>query len=127
MPERVAQGVYISGLNPENLLPRGQRRPYEYSFPELGMKGSFGVCDNWEQVLKYYGELLNNPVEYYIVSLALILKESQHPTGGWRWHKWGPYIGNLKPTQEYLYDEPLIDQVYVYQVTRLFDDEIEGV
>ena len=26
-------------------------------------------------------------------------------TDGWRWHKWGPYIGTLNPQYEYLDDE----------------------
>jgi hypothetical protein len=35
--------------------------------------------------------------------------------GGWRWHKWGPYIGKGEPTTEYLDDEDgFADGVYVY-------------
>ena len=49
--------------------------------------------------------------------------------GGWRWRKWGPYIGVKTPTTEYLDDEPEIDSVLVYhlyEVSHAYSDSIDG-
>lgn len=43
----------------------------------------------------------------------------QYPEGGWRWHKWGPYIGVQNPQCEYLYDEKNIDVVYTYHIYEI--------
>jgi hypothetical protein len=39
--------------------------------------------------------------------------------GGWRWHKWGPYIGTQEPKCEYIHDEPEIEEVFTYHVYEL--------
>ena len=44
---------------------------------------------------------------------------------GWRWHKWGPYIGTQDPQCEYLADEPEIKEVFVYRFIQLHDDELK--
>jgi hypothetical protein len=38
---------------------------------------------------------------------------------GWRWHKWGEYVGLHAPQREYLHDEPLIETVYVFEAVAL--------
>lgn len=45
-----------------------------------------------------------------------MVRAEQSPEGGWRWHKWGEYIGDHTPTAEYLYDEPEIERVYVVSI-----------
>ena len=37
----------------------------------------------------------------------------------WRWHKWGPYIGTKEPKCEYLYDEPEIDKVVIFELYEI--------
>jgi len=50
--------------------------------------------------------------------LAVVSDGYKTPSaGGWRWHKWGPYIGGGKPKCEYLDDETGFDDgVYCYHV-----------
>ena len=36
--------------------------------------------------------------------------------GGWRWHKWGEYIGKHNPQYEYLDHESGIDYVLVWKL-----------
>lgn len=80
-----------------------------------------GVADSAEQVYAHY-KFLEDDSEQYFVSLTPIAKNHQPEDGGWRWHKWGPYIGNQKRSGcEYLYDEPDIDLVFVYHVYRFKD------
>ena len=54
-----------------------------------------------------------NPI---VISVTEMRKDEQPEDGGWRWHKWGEYIGKQEPKCEYLYDEPNIDSVYVFHI-----------
>ena len=98
---------------------------------------SYGVCDSYEQlknykIKDYYAEELEdanlaehiNPDKtlFEVLSASerkyalFFTKIHQEPgEGGWRWHKWGPYIGKHDIQCEYLADEDLsdIDQKYV--------------
>ena len=92
------------------------------SFP-MGVDRStrriYGVCDNYAQVIEHHPEV-NDPVDHYVISITPVLKSMQPKGGGWRWHKWGGYIGKLNPQHEYLSDEDdTIQQVFVYQVYKV--------
>ncbi len=78
----------------------------------------YGVCDNPTQVMEWpeMAAALANPDRLYAVVFTILRSQDQHPTGGWRWHKWGEYVGVQNPQCEYLYDEPEIDTVYIYHV-----------
>lgn len=73
----------------------------------------YGVCDNYEQILKLVPELESDPDSNYIITITEVTKGNN---GGWRWHKWGPYIGDHEPQAEYLDDEPNIDKVFCYHI-----------
>jgi len=75
-----------------------------------------GVCDNLKQVLEFHKEDIEK--NYVCISLVKVEKYEQPEEGGWRWHKWGRYIGKHKPKYEYLYDEEGIDCVYCYKIMR---------
>lgn len=77
---------------------------------------SYGVCDTVEQVLERYKSVIDNPNVQIVINVSPITKSSQPSDGGWRWHKWGEYIGTQEPTQEYLYDEEHIDEVLIFHV-----------
>lgn len=68
---------------------------------------SYGVADNIEQIKEYYKRQIENKNEKYIISLSPVFqdKENKGKEDGWRWHKWGPYIGELDSKYEYLDDE----------------------
>ena len=99
---------------------------FEYLFAEkcetwfdLGDRhDNHGVCDNYQQILDKFPEIKASDARYCI-AITPIEKKKQSDWGGWRWHKWGTYIGKGEPTCEYLYDEPIIEKVYVYTVYRL--------
>jgi hypothetical protein len=82
--------------------------------PETSV-GSYGVCDDVEQLLSACPEL-EAPGRKFVVTVTPVYKEAQSPDGGWRWHKWGPYIGTQNPQCEYLYHEPDIEQVYCFHI-----------
>jgi len=90
------------------------REEYYCSYP-------YGVCDDYHQILDRDERVkhLKEIPEEFIIVLCEIRKDSQPEEGGWRWCKWGEYIGDHKPTTEYLYDEEEISSVFVYNVYRV--------
>lgn len=82
----------------------------------FGTISSYGVADNIEQVLERYKAVIDSPTTKIIITAAPICKDEQPSDGGWRWHKWGEYIGTQEPQCEYLYDEPSIDEVIIFHV-----------
>ena len=95
----------------EGNLPSNKPKP-----TSINLVSSYGVSDNVEQVLEYYKNVINNPNEEVVISFFKINKCDEPVTGGWRWHKWGQYIGTKNPQHEYLYDEQDIDVVYIFQI-----------
>lgn len=70
----------------------------------------YGVADTAEQVMAHF-----EPIDAeMVIFVTPVVKAHEPSSGGWRWHKWGTYIGTKKPTAEYLHDEPEIEQVYCF-------------
>ena len=82
----------------------------------VGCREVFGVCDSPEQFMARFGPGLEVRPECIVVSFCVVKREDQEASGGWRWRKWGPYIGDREPQHEYLYDEQEIDQVTTFHV-----------
>lgn len=57
------------------------------------------------------GDYLRNSERKFVVGFNPIFqeKENKGKGGGWRWHKWGGYIGKHNVQYEYLDDEDLTD------------------
>ena len=87
-------------------------------YPKLMSGYCYGVCDSVENFLEVFDDELKNSPNQYFVCFSKVNKVDQPEYGGWRWHKWGPYIGSHTITTEYLFDEPLIDSVFLYQIYR---------
>ena len=79
----------------------------KYLIFENNEKVTYGVADNIEQIKKYYKEEILDTEKKYAISLTPVFqnKENKGKGGGWRWHKWGKYIGVLDTQCEYLDDE----------------------
>ncbi len=75
-------------------------------FPDYE-KITYGVADDIEQIKEYYKEEVESPDKKYCLALTPVWqeKENKGKGGGWRWHKWGEYIGKLDSKCEYLDDE----------------------
>lgn len=74
-------------------------------------KITYGVADSVEQIKEYYKEEISDVNKKYVIALTPVWqeKENKGKGGGWRWHKWGEYIGKLNPQCEYLDDEDFGD------------------
>lgn len=137
-------GIYMSDLNGhydiEELTNFNEVDEFElidkYKFFPMS-----GVSDNASQVKNYLNKIINiylngtskdvyffegqglfnliknEPNYKFILLLTPII--NNHDTslwGGWRWHKWGEYIGKHNPQYEYLDHETGIDYVLVWKL-----------
>lgn len=131
--EKIETGVYWTDLNPHMVLKAlwGDRL-VEFGSLEWkpGDKWSdrytyeYGVADSPEQLLsvkKIRKAFVDSP-DQFVLCCTPMRKSEQEERGGWRWHKWGPYVGKQKPQCEYLYDEPKIKEVIVYHFYQLRRD-----
>lgn len=112
--KQIAEGVYQIGHFGSSDFLRTGYKPY----PDLGMHGSYGVCDGYENIMAVMGDVLNDPDRKFVVTLTPVHRDPSNKWkgGGWRWHKWGEYIGAFDSQCEYLDDEEGIDTVYCYHV-----------
>lgn len=137
-------GIYMSDLNGhydiEELTNFNEVDEFElidkYKFFPMS-----GISDNASQVKNYLNKIINiylngtskdvyffegqglfnliknEPNYKFILLLTPII--NNHDTslwGGWRWHKWGEYIGKHNPQYEYLDHETGIDYVLVWKL-----------
>jgi hypothetical protein len=123
-PLRVYRGIYLAHINfdkeiaglivdrwPEFDVPDGEH--------DMTWFSSFGVVDHWTQLPL---DLLERDKRGLLVFLGHHAKAEQHDDGGWRWHKWGPYIGVFQEqaaANEYLYDTPDVIEVWSYQIVEV--------
>lgn len=132
-PVRLAEGVYEVHLNFNHEL-RGilvSEYPFTDRHRELASAGivdwagieadpqDYGVCDSWGQILERWPVIAADPSHQYMILLTRIVKAEQESDGGWRWHKWGEYIGVHEPRHEHLYDEDGIEQVFVFHIVEM--------
>lgn len=128
VPRRIRQGCYYAPIgNFDHFLPHGSVE----AFPKFGdlfreeWRSSYGVCDDPEQVLDQYRVVLADSSRRFVISFMEVRRDEQPQEGGWRWHKWGPYIGTKQPEHEYLFDEdPCIDKVFCFHVSEVLSDAV---
>lgn len=113
----IGAGLYnVHHFNFKYMLPRGEWEDYA-DLSRFGEDAcAYGVCDSPEQFMAALGDRLAADPSQFVVSFTRVAKSEQSPEGGWRWHKWGPYIGTQSPQCEYIHDEPAIKEVYCYHV-----------
>lgn len=137
-------GIYMSDLNGhydiEELTNFNEVDDFElidkYKFFPMN-----GVSDNASQVKNYLNKIINiylngtskdkyffegqglfnlikNESNYQFILLLtpIINNHDTNSWGGWRWHKWGEYIGKHTPQYEYLDHESGIDYVLVWKL-----------
>jgi hypothetical protein len=116
-PVRVSKGIYKNtGFNLHNQVNRKEwGSPYQFADIDPNIP-THGVADSIEQFVEKYDKLLEDSPHEYVVGFQTVRKNEQSSTGGWRWHKWGEYIGVHKITTEYLYDEPVVEEVVCFSV-----------
>lgn len=121
-PKRLDKGVWQwPHWNPD--IDLGVRPLIDAEFDYDAPVSTYGVCDSPEQLLARY-DFEADPRTLFI-SMVEIRRENEPPDGGWRYHKWGDYIGTQNPQQEYLYDDKHIERVWTYHVYELVEGQYE--
>lgn len=115
-------GCYITGdFNPDTYFWRSLVEDGKAHYRQW--MGCYGVCDSPEQFIEKYGTRLEADPRAFVVCFTPVRKQDQPKRDGWRWHKWGPYIGKKRPRHEYLADEgPSIEVVYCYHVLQVREE-----
>jgi len=88
--------------------------PYEQSYEAFAPtyhKAQYGVADSVDHIKEYFKEEIECPDKKYVIEVTPVYQDADNKGkgGGWRWHKWGEYIGKLNPKCEYLDDEEFGD------------------
>lgn len=117
-------GVYVCELNSNYLVENVTNHKQRHDPKSVIYWRNYGVCDNASQALDYYDSLCKEYEDLmrdrlFLILLTPIIKDEQPEHGGWRWHKWGPYIGKFEPKHEYLYDEEGIDYIYCFKILEV--------
>ncbi len=114
-PTRLAEGRYQCTHWSFEHSVRDALETWPEDLPGEGLD-AIGVCDSPDQFWLKFGGALADSTRKFVVSFVEVSKADQPIDGGWRWHKWGGYVGDGEPTTEYLHDEPKFDRVFTYHV-----------
>lgn len=80
----------------------------------------YGVADNLEQIVDLYNKNEEGWFKgNHVILCWKVKKDPDNPCSGWRWHKWGSYIGTRNPQCEYLNGEPEINEVVVFSIYKV--------
>lgn len=84
----------------------------------------YGVADSVEQIKSHHKAEIEDEKDKYVIAITKVYQDKSQAGkgGGWRWHKWGEYIGTHDPKHEYLDDEEFGDDflfVIVYDLYRV--------
>lgn len=116
-PHKISTGVYAGcAFNFSNLFDVSDLDEF-YDDEKAGVP-NYGVADSIVQFLEKYGEVVEASPYGFAVGFTEVHRGEQPEGGGWRWHKWGPYIGTKRPQHEYLYNETDIESVVTFSVLK---------
>ena len=120
-PIKVEDGIFISpSFSMGNTIANKKDSDFDFGNDEYLSAGGF--CDTIEQVKTKFKQWFEDPLLNFCVAFTKVSKSTQPEDGGWRWSKWGPYIGEKNPQFEYIYDEDDdIQEVFCYQIYHLLD------
>lgn len=122
-PQRLSVGIWRWGhWNAELDVSDSFKDQYKGFFGREGdwstYVSPYGVCDSLLDVPEHpsYKSLLADPTRRFTIIGVEVRKDHQPSSGGWRWHKWGEYIGKHEPQHEYLFYEENIESVWTFHV-----------
>lgn len=81
-----------------------------------------GVADTIQQIKKKLKEQIEDTTRRYFIAVTPVFQDKNKDShGGWRWEKWGKYIGNLDPKCEYLDDEEFGEDFICVLVFEIYE------
>jgi hypothetical protein len=113
---RLFRGIY-TGTQMHNFLWALDVKRDDRFYSPIGYV--YGVCDSVAQFMNDYYYTIDAVEGNWIVSLEEVYRADQPKYDGWRWAKWGPYLGEEQRTSDYLVNEQFIDKVCVFNLYHL--------
>lgn len=118
---RLESGVYLSNLNWDHTVDMFSKYKLLHDYDDKSNLGPFyryGVADTLAQIKDQYRRFWESDRTFFL-RLTTMRRHEQSEDGGWRWHKWGQYIGTKNPQCEYLYDEPEINRAVCFSFDEI--------
>lgn len=103
-------------------LPLSEVRAIRKRCEKTFLIQSYGVADSIKQIKQTY-KCLEQTDRQFVCFVTPMYREHQSDSGGFRFHKFGPYIGRHNITCEYLYDQTDIDVVYLYHFHEIINQK----
>ena len=124
----IAPGMYNGYFNLHNCLEAMVRGEIDKSLWNSSWVSLHGVADTSDQIRGHFRDQIEDTEATYIIGATPVIRDvsNKGKGGGWRWHKWGTYIGTHTPTTEYLDDEPDIESVIVFSLYRFKQVDANG-
>ena len=79
------------------------------------------LFDQGENLVEYMNSL-DEEVKFVLLLTPIVNEHDSSHYGGWRWHKWGEYIGKHTIQYEYLDQEEGIDFVFVWELIPVIEN-----
>ena len=125
--DKIADGYYKTTHFNSEMIAFGQQHSLsdEQLYPEFeNGPATYGVVDSPEQFDADFGQQMRDDARELAVFFTHIRKDPSNrgQGGGWRWRKWGEYLGHGTPQYEYLDDEEGFNNgVWVYHIHSVGD------
>jgi hypothetical protein len=113
--KKIHTGIYVNCMFNFPLVVTDDIEQY----PIIDNVPPYGVCDTVPQFIGQYGIALDSSGRRFAVGFTEVVRADEPELGGWRWHKWGPYIGIKEHHCEYLRDEKDIDGVFTFKIIEI--------
>jgi len=88
----------------DRLLKRPRKAGIVYGSGSNISIHAYGMCDNSEQIMNILGK---------------VFREHEPERDGFRFEKWGPYVGTRKLTRDYLYQCTDIEYICVWHIYQI--------
>lgn len=115
----IAKGIYVDNALNTLLELQFMKREFQVFENDFRETDLYGLCDNEMQVCNKYKDLLEDKNRKFIIVLSNIYRNCQPDEYGFRFHKWGKYIGDYEITCEYLKNQTNMDKVVVYCIIEV--------
>lgn len=82
-----------------------------------------GICDNASQVINKHSKIVKDKNKKYIIFLSPVFKCDQQVGTGFRWSRYGKYIGVQDQSEKLLVDEPYIEFIFKYSIYEIKEED----
>lgn len=109
---------YKECINKNNKISDSEKSSLLKDISRYSVMKNYGIADNEFQIKKRF-KFLEKSENKYIIIMEPVWRSQQPESGGFRYHKHGPYIGCQDLKSEYLYDDKNVEKVFLFHVYQI--------